>query len=123
VNTSFREFPEAGMLASELLGLPVEDSTGRGVGTVIDVRLVVEGDLHHDPGQPRILGLVVSPRTRSSYLGYERTGVKHPVLLQKLLRWRHRGTFVCAWSDVARIDTDRVSLESDFTRYSPLLRT
>lgn len=122
-NTSSGGFREAGMLASELLGLPVEDSSGRGIGTVIDVRLVVDGDLHHDPGQPRVMGLVVSPRTRSSYLGYERTGVKHPVLLQKLLCWRHRGTFVCAWSDITRIDRERVSLRSNFTRYSPLLRT
>lgn len=111
------------MLASELLGLPVEDSSGQGVGTVIDVRLGIDGDLDHDPGQPRILGLVVSPRTRSSYLGYERTGVKHPVLLRTLLCWRHRGTFVCAWSDIAGIDNHRVCLRSGFTRYSPLLRT
>lgn len=111
------------MLVSELLGHAVEDLSGHRVGTVIDVRLVIEGDLDHDPGEPHILGLVVSPRTRSSYLGYERTGVKHPVLLQKLLRWRHRGTFVCAWPDVTRVDTDRVTLRKGYARYSPLLRT
>lgn len=102
-------------------GHAVEDLSGHRVGTVIDVRLVIEGDL--TPASRISSALVVSPRTRSSYLGCERTGVKHPVVLQKLLRWRHRGTFVCAWPDVTRVDTDRVTLRKGYTRYSPLLRT
>lgn len=37
----------------------------------IDVGLTVSGDLQHNPGTPGVLGLVISPRTKASYLGYD----------------------------------------------------
>jgi hypothetical protein len=92
------------------------------VGTVIDVRLCVSGDPRNDPPTPRVLGLIVSPRTRSSYLGYERSGADAPALLATLARWRHRGTFLAAWEDVARVGVAAVTLRSDYTRYSAILR-
>ena len=110
------------MLVSELLGLRVVDAASHQVGTVVDVRLTVAGDPEHDPPTPRVLGLVISPRTRSSYLGFERSDAAAPAVLAALMRWRHRGTFVAAWEDVARIGSDLVRLRAGYTRYSPVLR-
>jgi hypothetical protein len=91
------------------------------VGTVVDVRLTIAGDPEHNPPTPRVLGLVISPRTKSSFLGYERSGADAPVMLAALLRWRHRGTFLAAWADVARVGTDLVRLRPGYTRYSAVL--
>ena len=110
------------MLLSRLLGVRVVDAASHPVGTVVDVRLTIDGDPEHDPPTPRVLGLVVSPRTRSSFLGYERSRADAPVMLAALLRWRHRGTFVAAWDDVARVESDLVKLRTGYTRYSPVLR-
>ncbi|HTI77028.1 MAG TPA: hypothetical protein VL634_18670 [Mycobacterium sp.] len=110
------------MLLSELLGLRVVDAGSHPVGTVVDVRLTVAGDPERDPPKPRVLGLVVSPRTRSSFLGYERSKADAPVMIAALLRWRHRGTFVAAWDEVARVGSDVVRLRPGYTRYSPVLR-
>ncbi|WP_231750971.1 hypothetical protein [Mycobacterium sp. NAZ190054] len=71
----------------------------------------------------RLYGLVISPHTRSSYLGYERSGVNEPRVLATLLRWRHRGTHLVLWNDLARIDTDAVTLRPGFRRCSPALPT
>ena len=72
------------------------------LGTVVDVRLTVDGDLDDNPDSPTLFGLVVSPRTRSSYLGYERSDARRPAVLAALLRWRHRGTFLALWDDIGR---------------------
>jgi sporulation protein YlmC with PRC-barrel domain len=110
------------MQLSRLLGLPVIDAGSHPVGTVVDVRLVIAGDPSDQPPTPRVVGLVISPRTRSSYLGYERTNANAPLMLAMLARWRHRGTFVAAWEDVARVDQDRITLRAGYTRYSAALR-
>lgn len=109
------------MQLSRFLGQRVVDAGNHPVGTVIDVRLTIGGDLQHDPFTPRVLGLVISPRTRSSYLGYERTTATAPYLLARLLRCRHRGTFLAAWEDVARVGDELVALRPGFTKYSAVL--
>ena len=109
------------MQLSEVLGLPVRDAGNHPVGTVVDVRLTTSGDPSEPPEQPRLLGLVISPRTRSSYLGYERTDADHPRMLAALLRWRHRGTFLADWDDLVRVGPDAVTLRPDYTRYSAAL--
>ncbi|MFN6545548.1 hypothetical protein [Mycolicibacterium nivoides] len=65
------------------------------------------------------MGLVVSPRTRSSYLGYERTGNNAPALIAAIARWRHRDTFLAAWGDVGRIASDHITLRAGYRRHSP----
>ena len=110
------------MQLSRLLGLRVIDAGSHPVGTVVDVRLTIAGDPAHDSPTPRVLGLVISPRTESSYLGYERSEAKAPKMLAALLRWRHRGTFLAGWEDVARVATDHVTLRPGYARYSPVLR-
>ncbi len=109
------------MQLSELLGLDVRDATAQRIGTVVDVRLAVGGDLDDNPDIPVLFGLVVSPRTRSSYLGYERSNARRPAVLSAFLRWRHRGTFLTLWDDVGRIDGESLSLRAGFQRYSPTL--
>jgi hypothetical protein len=101
--------------------MTVLDGPGQTVGTIIDVRLATDADLDDHPGAPEIFGLVVSPRTRSSYLGYERSDVRRPAVLAAFLRRRHRGTFLALWADVARIDHRSVTLRPGFNRYSAIL--
>ena len=110
------------MQLSSLLGLQVIDAAQHPVGTIVDVRLTMSGDREHGPAAPRVLGLVISPHTRSSFLGYERSDADAPVMLASLLRWRHRGTFLAAWEDVARIGSDLVKLRAGYTRQSAVLR-
>jgi hypothetical protein len=110
------------MQLSELLGLEVLDATAQHLGTVVDVRLAVSGDVDDSPDMPTVFGLMISPRTRSSYLGYERSEARRPAVLAALLRWRHRGTFLTLWDDVARIGAESVTLRAGFNRYSPILR-
>jgi hypothetical protein len=104
------------MLLSDVLNAVVVDAAGHRVGHVIDARFRLEG--RADPRKARLLGLVVSPRSASSFLGYERTGQTRPALVAWFLRRRHRGSFVVAWRDVAMIDEDprRVHLRKGFTR-------
>jgi hypothetical protein len=109
------------MQLSKLLGLPVVDAGSHPVGTVIDVRLTISGDPERNPPAPHVLGLVISPHARSSFLGYERSTADAPAILAALVRWRHRGAFVAVWDDVARVGSDRVTLRPSFTRYAPAL--
>ncbi len=110
------------MRLSDMLGRQVHDAHGHRVGTVIDIRLVLDGRLDDRPGAPKIFGLVISPRTRSSYLGFERCDARRPLLLATLARWRHRGTFLACWPDIARIGVHDMALRDGYTRYSPVLR-
>ena len=111
------------MQLSELLGCTVRDAGSHQVGTVVDVRLSVTGDLDDSPSAPTLFGLVVSPRTHSSYLGFERSDAKRPMVLAAWLRWRHRGTFLALWDDVGTIEPPTVRLRAGFHRYSPTLAT
>ncbi|WP_029112103.1 hypothetical protein [Mycobacterium sp. URHB0044] len=110
------------MQVSELIGLPVRDNGSHHIGTVIDARLTVTEDSKGLPSQPQLLGLLVNPRSRSSFLGYERSAANAPRLLFSLLQWRHRDTFLAAWEDIDVIDTDAVRLRKGYVRYSPVLR-
>lgn len=109
------------MQLSEILGLRVCGPGSEPVGTVVDIRLTSSMS-DEDPSTPTVLGLVISPRTRSSYLGYERSDADRPRLLAAILRWRHRSTFVASWADVARVDPQQIILRAGYTRYSPVLR-
>jgi hypothetical protein len=109
------------MQLSRFLGLRVIDAGNHRVGTVVDVRLAISGDLQHNPPTPRVLGLIISPHTESSFLGYERSTATAPALLSAFLRWRHRGTFLAAWEEVARVGEDSVRLRPGYTRYSAVL--
>lgn len=75
-------------------------------------------------GRARLVGLLVSPRSGGSFLGYERTEVRSPWPIPQLVRRRHRGTFLVGWTDVADVRTDApatVRLAPGWTRRSPAL--
>ena len=109
------------MILGDLLGTPVHDVTGTRLGRVADVRFILDGK----PGQlladARLLGIVVSPHSAASFLGYERTGLTQPWPVAGLLRWRHRGSFLVMWADIARISDASVELRDRFTAYNPSL--
>jgi hypothetical protein len=112
------------MILGDLLDQPVLGADGAPLGHVIDARLVLDGPV--TPGgamlaAPRLHGLLVSPRTGGSFVGYERTEVTSPWLIAHWLRWRHRGTFLVRWEDVAGLDDHGVRLRAGFRRLSPAL--
>jgi hypothetical protein len=64
---------------------------------------------------------VISPHSAASFLGYERNGLTRPWLLARLLRWRHRGSFLVLWEDIEMVGSRSVRLRPGFTRYSTAL--
>lgn len=106
------------MILTDLLDRPVHGPDGARVGYVIDVRFALDGP----PGQllagARLHGLLVSPRTRTPLLGYERTAVRSPWPIAQILRRRHRGTFMVRWEDVQKADVDALHLRAGFRRWS-----
>jgi hypothetical protein len=111
------------MILGDLLGTPVHDAHGTRLGRVADARFVVDGTPGQLMAEARLLGLVVSPHSAASFLGYERTGLTQPWPLAGILRWRHRGSFLVMWADIASISADSVQLRDDFTAYRPDLDT
>ena len=109
------------MILGDLLGVSVFDDGGTRLGRVADARFVVDGAPRQLLAEARLLGLVVSPHSASSFLGYERTELRQPWPLPALLRWRHRGSFLVLWEDIAMIGMGSVRLREGFTAYSPEL--
>jgi sporulation protein YlmC with PRC-barrel domain len=107
------------MILSDLLGTEVREADGTAVGRVIDARFRLEGNT--SPSQARLVGLIVSRGAIASYLGYERTAASRPVLLDKLLRALHRGSFLVLWQDIERIEEHRVLLRAGYERRSSVL--
>jgi hypothetical protein len=109
------------MILTDLLGSKVFGPDF--LGYVTDARFVLDPPSSDQPmPTARLYGLVVSPHSRSSSLGFERIDVSSPWPIAAALRWRHRGAFLVAWADIARIDPQRVQLRNHFTRRSSLLR-
>lgn len=110
------------MILSDILGSQVRNSAGHKVGHVIDARFVLDGN----PGQlladARLQGLIVSPRSAHSFLGYERYNITQPWPFAQFLLWRHRGSFLLLWKDIARINAGVVNLRPDYTEYDPMLQ-
>jgi sporulation protein YlmC with PRC-barrel domain len=109
------------MILGDLLGMDVHNDGGMRLGRVADARFVVDGEPGQLLAEARLLGLVVSPHSAASFLGYERTGLRQPWPLPSLLRWRHRGSFLVLWEDILMIGPQGVRLREGFTAYSPAL--
>lgn len=110
------------MILGDLLGTPVHDADGGRLGRVADVRFVLDGTPHQLMAEPRLLGLVIGPHSTASFMGYERNGLAHPWLVARVLRWRHRGSFLVLWEDIAVVGARSVRLRPGFTRYSTALQ-
>jgi sporulation protein YlmC with PRC-barrel domain len=102
------------MILSDLLGNPVFDASGAKLGRVADARFRLSG--RAVPAKAQLVGLVVSPRSAASYLGYERTAMSRPVIIDRILRWMHRGSFLVLWEDIERIGTTTVHLRAGYER-------
>ena len=100
------------MIITDLLGSRVfgEDF----LGYVTDVRFRLDMDSLGHPA--RLYGIIVSPHARSSSLGFERSGVRSPWPIAALVRWRHRGSFLVQWADIARFDLARIQLRPGYER-------
>jgi sporulation protein YlmC with PRC-barrel domain len=107
------------MILSDLLGCAVYDSAGARLGVVSDARFVLDGPPEGLLAPPRLVGLIVSPRTSSSFLGYERQGLTQPWPVAQILRWWHRGSFLVLWEDLAGVRPDAVRLREGYTPYAP----
>ena len=107
------------MILSDLLGKDVIDDDGSQAGHLVDVRFAVDNP--EAVGSATLVGFVVSPYSRTSYLGFERSGVSQPWLLSTLLGWRHRDSFLVLWRDVRMITESSVHLREGFEKYDPRL--
>ena len=88
------------MKASDLIGQPVVDATGRRVGVVTDLRCVQDGPLRGAMAAPRVRSVVVSRRRAGSMLGYNRPGQQGPWLVRLIVRWLHRDLLIVPWESI-----------------------
>jgi len=130
------------MILSDILDAQVLGPDGARLGFVVDVRFEIEieveeravaasedepeekqeekpGEKSEDVGQATLVGLLVSPRTGGSFLGYERSDVRSPWPIAHWVRWRHRGTFLVPWEDVADVRDGTVRLAAGYRRQDP----
>ena len=109
------------MILSELLAAEVYSEER--LGHVTDVRFVLEGDSTDQAMPPaRLHGLIVSPHTKSSPLGFERTEIRSPWPIAQLEHWLHRDSFLVLWDDIEVISEKAVRLRSGFSRHPSSLR-
>jgi len=100
------------MILSDVMGLRVTDPHGVVLGRVVDARFRLEGA--ESPSSARLVGLIVSPRSAASFLGYERRSMDRPVVIASLLHWMHRGSRLVPWESIAGFYDDRVELRADY---------
>ena len=98
------------MLLSDLVGRPVRSPQGEVLGGVVDVRFRRGPRNGRREGDLELIALIVSPRSRLSYYGYERGAVNGPAVISKIVEWLHRDSHIIPWECVARVDDDGISL-------------
>ncbi len=108
------------MILSDLLSRPVLQD-GERVGYVLDARFVLAGPARSGLlADAELLGLVVGPRPRAGFLGFERLD-ERPSLIRRALRQRQHGAFLVDWRDVDGVDEGGVVLASGCPRWSAVL--
>jgi hypothetical protein len=88
---------------------------------LVDVRVEISGAPRQLLAETIVVGILVSPRSRTSTWGFERRGANAPAIIARPQHWLHRGMFLVAWADVARIDEGRVTLRDGYERLDPSL--
>ncbi|MGW9412425.1 PRC-barrel domain-containing protein [Arthrobacter cupressi] len=110
------------MILTDVLGSRVLNSEGDLLGRVADARFVLD----QPPGQllagARLQGLIVSPHSAGSFMGYERNDVTRPWPIAQILKWWHRGSFLVLWEDIEIMGPETVRLREGFTAYHPGLQ-
>jgi sporulation protein YlmC with PRC-barrel domain len=109
------------MILNDMLGTKVTDSNGELLGQVSDARFALDSAPTQLLSTARLVGIIVSPRTATSFLGYERQGMTQPWPVAQLLRWWHRGSFLVLWEDIAMMGSQEVVLRPDFVAYESAL--
>jgi len=90
------------------------------LGFVADCRLAIDGSPGPLMAEARLVGLIVAPRNRQGFLGYERTAVSSPAPLAQWYERRQRGSFLVLWEDIESID-DVVHVRPGYARWSSAL--
>jgi hypothetical protein len=99
------------MLLSELVGRPVETTTGEALGKVYDVVLVQDGPVGaHAQAGLRLHALSVGTRSFGTRLGYSQGTVEGPWLLRVLLKKEPR---LVPWTAIVRRDRERILVDPD----------
>lgn len=109
------------MILSDLLHSTVTSADGGKLGLVSDARFVLDGAPHQLLADARLIGLIVSPRSASSFLGYERHNTASPWPIAQLLRWHHRGSFLLLWEHIDTITAGHVAVRKSFRPVDPAL--
>jgi sporulation protein YlmC with PRC-barrel domain len=103
------------MILSDLLDSIVLANSGRRIGHVIDVRFIVDDDDEPLTGTATLDTLIVSPHSRTSFMGYERSNVTAPLFIARFLRWRHRGSCLIEWNEVSWVEPGTIRLRPGYT--------
>ena len=98
------------MLLSDLFDRPVRSPQGDLLGRVVDVRFRRGARNGRREGDLELIALIVSPRSRLSYYGYERGAVNGPAVISKIVEWLHRDSTIIPWECVDRVGDDEISL-------------
>jgi hypothetical protein len=109
------------VLAGELLGSTVLDSSGRKVGHVDDVRIVQDGPAVPGFGAGlRVDGLVVGAGGIAVRLGYVRHGVRGPALVGALARRLEQRGRRIDWDQVEAVEPGCVRLSVTADELGPI---
>jgi sporulation protein YlmC with PRC-barrel domain len=101
------------MRLSELLHSEVVDETGRSYGSIDDVRLVQDGPLFGTLAALRVDGVVVGRGALGVRLGFHRTAMRGPWLLNAIFgRLERRARFV-PWTQVLSCEDGRVVISGE----------
>jgi sporulation protein YlmC with PRC-barrel domain len=84
------------MRAHDLIGQTAYDADGKVLGKVADLIVSQPAGPY-----PTIDAVLITPRHRGRLLGYERTGMEGPWLIEQVAALLHRGTRSVPWSDVS----------------------
>lgn len=109
------------MILTDLLELPVIDADGNRLGRIVDARFSLTAPPGRHIAGAELVGLIVGPHSGASYRGYERADMNSPRSIAAFIAWRHRGTFLVLWRDVAVLGSASVQLREVYTRYSAAL--
>ena len=108
------------MRLTELLNCPVVDGSGRELGKEHDVRLVKDGPPVGAFGPAfRVEGLIVGPAVAGTRLGYGRTGMTGPFLIEAPLRVLRRRVRFVPWDRVGDIGAGTIHLSGSAADLGP----
>jgi hypothetical protein len=92
------------------------------LGLVADARFVLDRPSGQLLAGARLQGLIVSPHSAGSFMGYERNDVTRPWPIAQALKWWHRGSFLVLWEDIEVMGPETVRLRERFTAFHPGLK-